>query len=95
MALQQKSDKTSSKLDPHAADFLREKLGEQRWSIFSSRLAERRTTVSKPKPKTADASSQAGSQLDSYMSDKSSGATVIDFLVKVEVVKSVLRTYVP
>lgn len=91
----QKSEKASSKLDPHAADFIREKLGEQRWAIFSSRLAERRTTVQKPRQKSADGSvAQSGSPVDSFPSDKG-GATVIDFLVKVEVVKSVLRTYVP
>jgi hypothetical protein len=93
----QKTDKAATKFDPHAADFIREKLGEQRWTIFSSRLAERRATVQKPKPKPDVARSQApgGPSADFFPSDKTGGATVIDFLVKVEVVKSVLRTYVP
>ncbi|KAI0341579.1 hypothetical protein BDW22DRAFT_1429712 [Trametopsis cervina] len=92
----QKSEKASSKLDPHAADFIREKLGELRWSLFSSRLAERRTTTQKPKQSAkTDSAANGGSSLDSFPADKSGGATVIDFLVKVEVVKSVLRSYVP
>ncbi|KAI0093917.1 hypothetical protein BDY19DRAFT_919608 [Irpex rosettiformis] len=88
----QKSEKASSKLDPHAADFIRDKLGEQRWTIFSSRLAERRMTTQKPKSKP---DSFKGPSMDSFPADKAGGATVIDFLVKVEVVKGVLRTYVP
>lgn len=87
----QKSEKASSKLDPYAADFIREKLGEQRWYIFSSRLAERRTTSQKTKSRT-DAN---GSATDSFVVNKGESASVIDFLVKVEVVKSVLRTFVP
>ena len=87
----QKSEKASSKLDPHAADFIREKLGEQRWTIFSSRLAERRTTSQKTKSRT----DSNGSATDSFVVNKGESASVIDFLVKVEVVKSVLRTFVP
>ncbi|GJE86920.1 hypothetical protein PsYK624_030030 [Phanerochaete sordida] len=87
----QKSEKASSKLDPYAADFIREKLGEHRWHIFSSRLAERRTTSQKTKSRT-DAN---GSATDSFVVNKGESASVIDFLVKVEVVKSVLRTFVP
>lgn len=86
------------KPDPHAADFIREKLGELRWSIFSSRLAERRLTTQRPKPKSDSVQrlqTQDGPSIDSFLVDKSGGATVIDFLVKVEVVKSVLRNYVP
>jgi len=91
----QNSEKASAKLDPHAADFIREKLGEQRWSIFSSRLAERRATAQKPKPKADNSQSPSGSSQGAFPSDKAGGATVIDFLVKVEVVKGVLRTFVP
>ncbi|EKM55609.1 uncharacterized protein PHACADRAFT_256342 [Phanerochaete carnosa HHB-10118-sp] len=87
----QKSEKAGSKLDPFAADFIREKLGEHRWNIFSSRLAERRTTSQKSKSRM-DAN---GSATDSFVVNKGESATVIDFLVKVEVVKSVLRTFVP
>ena len=90
-----KSEKGSSKLDPHAADFIREKLGELRWTIFSSRLAERRTSTQKPKKPDVPLSALAGKPIDAFGGDKGAGASAIDFLVKVEVVKSVLRTYVP
>lgn len=49
-------------------------------------------TTQKPKPKPDGSPNQ---RMDSFPADKAGGATVIDFLVKVEVVKSVLRTYVP
>ncbi|KAI0690568.1 hypothetical protein BC835DRAFT_1363729 [Cytidiella melzeri] len=93
----QSSEKARAKLDPHAAGFLREKLGEPRWTIFSSRLAERRTTTQRPRPKpdAVHIKVQSGPSVESFPADKAGGATVIDFLVKVEVVKSVLRTYVP
>jgi hypothetical protein len=65
------SNSSNAGADPHAAAFLRQVLGPEKWNIFSARLFERRLSQSK------------------------SGATVIDFLVKVEVVKEILRTYVP
>ena len=52
-------------------------------------------TTQKPKPKPDGGPTQRGTSMDSFPADKTGGATVIDFLVKVEVVKSVLRTYVP
>lgn len=97
MTQRAKPEKGSSKPDPHAADFIREKLGELRWTIFSSRLAERRTASQKPKKSDAPAAATNGptSPLDAFSGDKGAGASALDFLVKVEVVKSVLRTYVP
>ncbi|THG99179.1 hypothetical protein EW026_g3126 [Hermanssonia centrifuga] len=91
----QKSEKANSKLDPHAADFIRDKLGEHRWTIFSSRLAERRTTTQKPKKNDGASMTLNGRPPDAFSGDKAAGASAVDFLVKVEVVKSVLRTYVP
>ena len=73
----------------------REKLGELRWAIFSSRLAERRTSSHKPKRSDSSTVPLASKPLDVFSSDKAVGASALDFLVKVEVVKSVLRTYVP
>ena len=52
-------------------------------------------TTQKPKPKPDGSLPSKGPSIDSFPADKAGGATVIDFLVKVEVVKSVLRTYVP
>ena len=74
--------------DPYAAAFLRDQLGEERWDIFSSRLFERRF-VQKPKQKVK------GRRGTDEVEGKSCSASAIDFLVKVEVVKSVLRTFVP
>ncbi|TDL24803.1 hypothetical protein BD410DRAFT_851120 [Rickenella mellea] len=75
--------------DPYAAAFLRDQLGDEKWEIFSSRLFERRFSANKP-PRSRK------SRGDSEDGDtKAPGASAIDFLVKVEVVKEILRTYVP
>lgn len=75
-------------MDPYAAAFLRDQLGDAKWNTFSARLFERRLGPTKSKIRVRGKNS----------SDDPSpppGATAIDFLVKVEVVKEVLRTYVP
>ncbi|KAI0316690.1 hypothetical protein OF83DRAFT_1084104 [Amylostereum chailletii] len=68
--------------DPDAAAFLRKRLGEDKWNIFSARLFERRLTGSK-------------SRVRGQQSEGPRSASVFDFLVKVEVVKEVLRTMLP
>ncbi|OBZ75071.1 hypothetical protein A0H81_04268 [Grifola frondosa] len=69
--------------DPFAGQFLRAQLGEQQWKIFATRLAEPRARRQNLSPITGD------------LPKTGSKPPVIDFLVKVEVVKSVLRSYVP
>ncbi|KAH7914948.1 hypothetical protein BJ138DRAFT_1142646 [Hygrophoropsis aurantiaca] len=71
--------------DPYAAAFLREQLGEDKYNTFSARLFERRLGAAKSRCRGKGKSS----------GHESAGATAIDFLVKVEIVKEVLRTYVP
>ncbi|KAI6144825.1 hypothetical protein EDD17DRAFT_1656357 [Pisolithus thermaeus] len=78
----------SSQVDPYAAAFLLEQLGEAKWNTFSARLFERRLGPIKSKMRV-----RGKGQNDEPNS--APGATAIDFLVKVEVVKEVLRTYVP
>lgn len=71
--------------DPYAEDFLKEVLGPHKWEIFSARLFERRLRAKgkgKHKPGGDD-------------TDSRSSVSAIEFLVKVEVVKEILRTYVP
>ena len=75
-------------MDPYAAAYLREQLGEAKWNTFSARLFERRLGPIKSKMRVRG----KGSNDDA---SSAPGATAIDFLVKVEVVKEVLRTYVP
>ena len=75
--------------DPHAAAFIRLKLGDNKWDIFSARLFERRLGVTKPSSKNKT------KELSDAYSKNGGGASAIDFMVKVEVVKEVLRTYVP
>ncbi|KAG6332368.1 hypothetical protein ID866_6724 [Astraeus odoratus] len=78
----------SSHVDPYAAAFLREQLGEAKWNTFSARLFERRLgpIKSRMRVRGKGATDEAS---------PAPGATAIDFLIKVEVVKEVLRTYVP
>ncbi|KIO13616.1 hypothetical protein M404DRAFT_587495 [Pisolithus tinctorius Marx 270] len=76
----------SSQVDPYAAAFLREQLGEEKWNTFSARLFERRLGPIKSKMRV-----RGKGQNDEPNS--APGATAIDFLVKVEVVKEVLRTH--
>ncbi|KAI0797982.1 hypothetical protein C8Q75DRAFT_887404 [Abortiporus biennis] len=80
--------------DPYAADFIRDHLGEHKWMIFVSRLSENRKNIrsrssSLKKPTVADNTTNA------YREEAVKGSCAIDFLVKVEVVKAVLRAYVP
>lgn len=75
-----------SHADPYAENFLRDMIGSEKWEIFSSRLFERRLGArakgkGKGKPGEDD--------------DNRSGVSAIEFLVKVEIVKEVLRTFVP
>lgn len=75
-------------MDPYAAAFLRDQLGEAKWNTFSARLFERRLGPIKSKIRVRGKNPNEDPS-------PTSGATAIDFLVKVEVVKEVLRTYVP
>ena len=78
---------SSSQVDPCAAAFLRDQLGEAKWDTFCARLFERRLGPIKSKIRVRGKNSDDAGHPP--------GATAIDFLVKVEVVKEVLRTYVP
>ncbi|THH13435.1 hypothetical protein EW146_g6783 [Bondarzewia mesenterica] len=73
--------------DPYAAAFLQEQIGDEKWNIFSARLYERRLGGSKARPR--------GKKNPGDTELRSGGASAIEFLVKVEVVKEVLRVYVP
>ncbi|TFY50397.1 hypothetical protein EVG20_g11542 [Dentipellis fragilis] len=78
-----------SEPDPYAAAFLQDQIGDDKWRIFAARLYERRLGGTKARyrgKKALDAHDGRGS---------GSGANAIEFLVKVEVVKEVLRIYVP
>lgn len=72
-------------VDPFAAGYLREVLGDAKWNIFSARLFERRLTG--PRRSKKPASGDNGKV--------ETTASLIDFLCKAEAVKEVLRTYVP
>lgn len=103
------SDSKIAKHDPLAGEFIRAQLGEHKWKIFSSRLAEQRASKHKLKLSSSSIRSiTAEDDVNGHSSAEgiaavstgcigksSSGASVLDFLVKVEVVKAVLRTYVP
>jgi hypothetical protein len=81
-----------AKADPYAGGFLREALSPEKYEVFSSRLFERRLNGTGFRPHKSskdDGSAEVGD------TRKFEGASVIDFLVKVEVVKEVLRNYVP
>ncbi|KAG1754573.1 hypothetical protein EDB19DRAFT_1667125 [Suillus lakei] len=80
----------ASQVDPYASAFLRDQLGEPKWNTFYARLFERRLGPIKSKMRVKTKGTGGGE-----LSTSSPGATAIDFLIKVEVVKEVLRTYVP
>ncbi|ETW86019.1 hypothetical protein HETIRDRAFT_471296 [Heterobasidion irregulare TC 32-1] len=73
--------------DPFAAAFLQDQIGDEKWNIFSARLYERRLGGSKARTR--------GKKSPAEHEPRNSGASAIEFLVKVEVVKEVLRVYVP
>ncbi|KAI0256895.1 hypothetical protein BJV78DRAFT_1150787 [Lactifluus subvellereus] len=73
--------------DPYAAAFLQSQIGPEKWGIFSARLYERR--LGGPKARSRGKKSSGDTEL------RNSGACALDFLVKVEIVKEVLRIYVP
>ncbi|KAG8958074.1 hypothetical protein FRC03_009480 [Tulasnella sp. 419] len=85
--------------DPNAPAFLREMLGEIKYATFSAKLFERRLggpKIGMNRKKKADGEEETGDLSTSQRRTRGShGATVIEFLVKTEVVKEVLRTYVP
>lgn len=72
-------------VDPFAAGYLREVLGDAKWNIFSARLFERRLTGPRRSKKPANGDN----------GKVETTASLIDFLCKAEAVKEVLRTYVP
>ncbi|KAG1756577.1 uncharacterized protein EDB91DRAFT_1093430 [Suillus paluster] len=82
---------SASQVDPYASAFLRDQLGEAKWNTFYARLFERRLGPIKSKMRVKSNKGTGGGELTT----SSPGATAIDFLIKVEVVKEVLRTYVP
>ncbi|KAG8801676.1 hypothetical protein FRC17_006586, partial [Serendipita sp. 399] len=96
-------------VDPHVAGFLRSVLGTRKWRIFSSKLCERKDAAGESSTlRGNEASAHGGSKGKSKQSifadfdiDEDGvlhGGTspcAIAFLVKVEVVKEVLRNYVP
>jgi len=73
--------------DPYAAAFLQSQIGPEKWGIFSARLYERR--LGGPKARSRGKKSSGDPEL------RNSGACALDFLVKVEIVKEILRIYVP
>jgi len=83
----------ANQVDPYAEDFLKHRLGEQKWQTFSSRLFERRLGNG-TRSRTRTSRSKRSLSSDE-VEPKTPGANAVEFLVKVEVVKEVLRTFVP
>ncbi|CAE6428521.1 hypothetical protein RSOLAG22IIIB_01018 [Rhizoctonia solani] len=83
----------ANQIDPFAEHFLRHRLGEAKWQTFSSRLFERRLGATRNR--TRASRPRRLSDGSETHETKSTGASAVDFLVKVEVVKEVLRTFVP
>ncbi|TFY80997.1 hypothetical protein EWM64_g3016 [Hericium alpestre] len=73
--------------DPYAAAFLQDQIGDEKWRVFSARLYERRLGGTKARFR--------GKKAPDGPEPRGGGASAIEFLVKVEVVKEVLRVYVP
>ncbi|KAG9103859.1 hypothetical protein FRC06_007537 [Ceratobasidium sp. 370] len=84
-----------NQVDPYAEDFLKHRLGEQKWQTFSSRLFERRLGNGSTRSRTRTSRSKRSSNSSDDVEPKTPGANAVEFLVKVEVVKEVLRTFVP
>ena len=90
--MKQRTHTQPNLIDPYAAGYLQQRLGDEKWTIFSTRFSERRLAKTnnklkmKLKPGCADVPQDG---------DKQDYASAIDFLVKVEIVKEVLRVYVP
>ncbi|KAG8748041.1 hypothetical protein FRC10_009793 [Ceratobasidium sp. 414] len=84
----------ANQVDPYAEDFLKHRLGEQKWQTFSSRLFERRLGNGSTRSRTRTSRSKRSSSSDE-VEPKAPGANAVEFLLKVEVVKEVLRTFVP
>lgn len=76
--------------DPYAAPFIRQYLGDEKWCIFSTRLA-RPTKV----PLKAKGKGSSSHRAFADEEDDLSGTYVIDFLVKNEIVKAVFRALLP
>jgi hypothetical protein len=89
---QRTSNTHLTQADPHAAGYLQQQLGHEKWTIFSTRFSERRLNNTSSKSKTKP---KSGGDVLTPPDGKTGCANAIDFLVKVEVVKEVLRTYVP
>ncbi|CAE7206326.1 unnamed protein product [Rhizoctonia solani] len=83
----------ANQIDPFAEHFLRHRLGDAKWLTFSSRLFERRLGATRNR--TRSSRTRRLSDGSDTHETKSTGASAVDFLVKVEVVKEVLRTFVP
>lgn len=92
--------------DPYVAAYLRERLGETKFTLFTSRLFERRFG-SDQRGRNGTGSRKRGS-VSSVEGPPSSadgdgdmkpmgepGTNAVEFLVKVEIVKEILRSYVP
>ncbi|KAG8836751.1 hypothetical protein FRC18_010792 [Serendipita sp. 400] len=96
-------------VDPHVAGFLRSVLGTRKWRIFSSKLCERKDVASESSTFRGNevgthnglkgkAKQTPSTDFDIDEDGVLHGGTspcAIAFLVKVEVVKEVLRNYVP
>ncbi|KLO13522.1 hypothetical protein SCHPADRAFT_997290 [Schizopora paradoxa] len=82
--------------EQYIRQFLQERLGERKYSLFISRLYERRLNGEKAHLAKARARSRKQDlPTDEDAKNSEFSASTIDFLVKVEVVKEVLRLFVP
>jgi len=80
----------------YAPNFLQAQLGPDKFNIFSHVCPNSERFGRQSCLQTSKLQFDAAAPPSLYSSDqKTTGATAIDFLVKVEVVKEILRTYVP
>jgi len=82
-------------MDPYATEFLKDALGPEKWAVFSARLFERRLSASKPRSRKGKGAVFAPAVSEEECQGRVGGANAVEFLVKVEIVKEVLRTFVP